>query len=363
MKVPDLFKVRKYSLTSQFLVSFTLIAVIVVSSYISVDLIGYRVVALVLLMAVSILAMFFDIFPVVTTAVLSAFIWNYFFIPPTFTLHIGTPEDALMFLMYFLVALINTVLTIKIREFEKKSRDKEEKEKTIRLYNTLLNSLSHELRTPISTIIGAIDTIRENDQRLSTENRNELYNEIEVAQFRLNRQVENLLNMSRLEAGVLRPKSDWCDVNELIYIVIDSNKRTPSTHKIVFDPNEDLPLFKIDRGLVEQVLLNIFHNALQYTPEGSSVKFEVEQDGRNCRFILSDSGKGFSEDEAQSIFDKFYRIPNSAPGGTGLGLSIARGFTEALNGKIQVQNSESGGARFIVEIPAETSSLNALKNE
>lgn len=362
-KSSDLYQVRKYSLALQFLVSFTLISVIAVSSYFSVELIGYRVVALIMLMAVSILAMLFDIFPVLVTAVLSAFAWNYFFIPPTFTLHIGTPEDALMFLMYFIIALINAVLTIKIREYEKKSRDKEEREITIGLYNTLLNSLSHELRTPISTIIGAIDTIRENDLRLSPENKNELYEEIEVAQLRLNRQVENLLNMSRLEAGVLRPKKDWCDVNELIYSVIKSNKRTPSKHQIEFEPNENLPLFKLDWGLVEQVLLNIFHNALQYTPEGSKIKIEVHQNGQYCRFIISDNGPGFSQEEIRSLFDKFYRIPNSAPGGTGLGLSIAKGFTEALNGTIAVENIETGGAKFTVEIPAETSSINSLKNE
>ncbi|MBI1221870.1 MAG: DUF4118 domain-containing protein [Bacteroidetes bacterium] len=208
-----LFKVRKYSITSQFAVSLGLITVIAVSSYFSVDVIGYRVVALILLMAVSLLAMLFDIFPVLVTAVLSALVWNYFFIPPTFTFHVGTPEDLLMFLMYFIIALINVVLTKEIREYEKKSRDKEEREKAIRLYNTVLNSLSHELRTPLSTIIGAVDTIRDNEGRLSRESRDVLYDEIEVAQSRLNRQVENLLNMSRLEAGVLQPHYDWCDVN------------------------------------------------------------------------------------------------------------------------------------------------------
>ena len=171
-------------------------------SYFSVEFIGYRIVALILLLVVSLLAMLIDIFPVLVTALLSALIWNFFFIPPTFTFHIGTPEDALMFLMYFVIAMINAVLTFKIREFERKARDKEEKEKSIKLYNILLNSLSHELRTPIATIIGAIDTIKDNETKLSNNNKKELYSEIEIASFRLNRQVENLLNMSRLEAGI-----------------------------------------------------------------------------------------------------------------------------------------------------------------
>jgi two-component system sensor histidine kinase KdpD len=110
------------------------------------DYTGYRVVALILLLAVSILAMLFDILPVLFTALSSALIWNFFFIPPIFNFHVGTPEDVLM---YFVVALINAVLTFKIRQIEKKTSDEENREKTIMLYNTLLNSLSHELRTPI----------------------------------------------------------------------------------------------------------------------------------------------------------------------------------------------------------------------
>jgi two-component system sensor histidine kinase KdpD len=139
-----------------------------------------------LLLVVSLNAILFDIFPVMLSALLSALIWNFFFIPPTMNFHIGTPEDGLMFLMYFVIASINAVLTYKIREVERKKRDDEEKAKALKLYNTLLNSLSHELRTPISTIIGAIDTVKDNQTKLSDSNRNELYSEIEIAGFRLN---------------------------------------------------------------------------------------------------------------------------------------------------------------------------------
>src|SRR5690606_19001108 len=179
--------------------------------------------------------MLFDILPVLVTAVSSALIWNFFFIPPTFNLFISTPEDVLMFLMYFVIALINAVLTFKIRSVEKKARDKEKREKTIQLYNTMLNSLSHELRTPISAIIGAVDTIKENNVKLSNSNKNELIDEIEIAGLRLNRQVENLLNMSRLEAGVLDLNPDWCDLHELIHNVIKNNEPDSKLHIINFN--------------------------------------------------------------------------------------------------------------------------------
>ncbi|NTW32317.1 MAG: DUF4118 domain-containing protein, partial [Bacteroidetes bacterium] len=120
-----------------------LIVAVSIACFFTADFIGYKVVALLLLVVVSLLAMVFDILPVLLAALLSALIWNFFFIPPLFTFHIADTEDALMFLMYFVIALVNAVLTFKIREAEKKARDKEEKENTIKLYNTLLNSLSH----------------------------------------------------------------------------------------------------------------------------------------------------------------------------------------------------------------------------
>lgn len=354
----SLFKKIKYSIVNQYLISIMLIALTSIVSYFFVDFIGHRVVALILLLVVSISAMLFDIFAVLLTALLSALIWNFFFIPPTITFHIGTPEDALMFLMYFVVALINAVLTFKIREFEQKARSEEEKEKSIKLYNTLLNSLSHELRTPISTIIGAIDTIKHNETKLSDKNQKELFSEIEIASFRLNRQVENLLSMSRLNAGILKPNLDWCDMNELIFAVIQENEDEAANHIIDFEPNEDTPLFKTDQGLVEQILQNILHNALQYTAEKTLIKIEVHSTDHSCKISISDTGTGFPEDEIGLVFDKFYRLSRSATGGTGLGLSIAKGFTEALGGKIYLENLITGGAKFSIEIPAETASIN-----
>lgn len=294
---------------------------------------------------------------------MSAVILNFFFFPPILTFYIGTPEDGLTFLMYFVIALINAALTYKIREFERKARDEEEKAKAIKLYNTLLNSLSHELRTPISTIIGAIDTIKDNQTKLSDITKNELYAEIEVASLRLNRQVENLLNMSRLEAGFIQPQKDWCDINELIFSIIKAEKDEAQKHKIEFTANESLPLFKLDSGLLEQVLHNIIHNALQYTPENSTISIETTFNDTHCIIYVSDRGKGFPANEIDLVFDKFYRLNNTSVGGTGLGLSIVKGFTEVMGGTIHLENIAGGGAKFTIKIPGELSLSNTLENE
>lgn len=340
-----------------------LIVLTAVLCFFSVEFIGYRAVALILLVVVSINAILFDIFPVLLSALLSALIWNFFFIPPIFTWHIGTPEDGLMFLMYFVIASINAVLTYKIREVERKERDEQEKSKAIKLYNTLLNSLSHELRTPISTIIGAIDTIKDNQTKLSDSNRYKLYTEIEIASNRLNRQVENLLSMSRLEAGFIQPKKDWCDLNELVFTTIKDSKDEANNHKIEFNPNENLPLFKLDSGLTEQILYNLIHNAIQHTPENSTIKIEVGNNETNCIIEISDNGKGFPQNEIDLVFDKFYRLNNTSTGGTGLGLSIVKGFAEAMSGQVRLENLLQGGAKFTIEIPCEFSINTDLENE
>lgn len=357
MKLPD---TRKLPAALQYSFGAGLVIAVAGVCYYVQPFIGYKVVALLLLVTVSVLAMLFERLPVLVSAVLSAVVWNYFFIPPVFTFHIETAEDTLMFLLYFVVALVNTVLSFRIRAAEKKARDREEKETTIKLYNTLLNSLSHELRTPIATIVGAVDTIKEN-KTLSAEHRNELLSEIDTASLRLNRQVENLLNMSRLESGMLKVRNDWCDVNELAAGVIQKNtadNRSP----VVFKPGSNLPLFWLDAGLLEQILQNLIHNALQYTPPESSIVLETMFSNERCVISVTDNGPGFPPQETEAVFGKFYRLANAKPGGSGLGLSIAKGFAEAMNGQLTLEDNHPG-AKFRLAINTQTSFLNNLKHE
>ena len=321
--------------------------------YLTVDIIGYHVVALILLLAVSLLAMFFDILPILLVAVLSALIWNFLFIQPQGTFKITTPEDALLFLMYFVIAVMNAVFTSRIRKLEAAARQKKEREKTLQLYNTLINSLSHELKTPISTIIGAVDTLKLDSGRLGQEQRKELVSEIAIAGQRLHEQVGNLLSMSRLESDFFKLQLDWYDLNELVHRVIRKNLPDAAKHSVHFSERE-LPLFRVDGALIEQILDNILHNALQYTPMGSTVEISVEPVGEGLELRIRDNGPGFPEDKLEKVFEKFYRLPKTAAGGTGLGLSIARGFAQAHHGDIRLENSPSGGAVFRVYIPAET---------
>jgi len=355
--------INKKPRTKQYLISISLIFFVSGICFLLSDYIGYRTVAFVLLVVVSFIAMFFDIFPVLLASLLSALIWNYFFIPPRFTLHISDTQDMLMFLMYFIIAMVNAVLTYKIRQIEKLAQKKEEKQNTLKLYNTLLNSLSHELRTPIATIIGATDNLQTNNNKLSEENKTVLVNEISKASIRLNRHVENLLNMSRLESGVIQLKKDWCDVNELVHSVLNEIQVDIKNHTFVVDIKENFPLFKIDFGIMQQVVHNLIYNAALYTSENSIISINVKNNENNLILIIEDNGTGFPEGEIKNVFEKFYRFKNNHTGGTGLGLSIVKGFVEAHNGKIILENKKEGGARFTITIPAETSYISNLKNE
>lgn len=351
---------RTLSLPAQLSICVATVGVAALACAFLPGVVGYRTVALLLLLAVSILAMLFDTAPVLTASVLSALVWNFFFIPPVFTFHIGSTEDVLMFLLYFVVALVNAVLNLRIRKADRRERDREQQERSLALYTTLFNSLSHELRTPIAAIVGSVDTLQQNAQLDNTQ-RAELLGTIEDAGTRLERQVKNLLNMQRLESAMLLPKPDWCDVNETIGDVL--HRSNVSGHAVLFAPDPALPLFKLDGGLLEQVLHNLLHNALVYTPNGCTITIiATHADGR-CRITVSDDGPGIPEGEWGRVFDKFHRLPNTARGGSGLGLSIVKGFVEAMGGTVRLEANTPRGARFAIDLPAETSFLNNLKHD
>lgn len=327
------------------------------------DLIGYRVVAFMLLVAVSVLAMFLDIVPLLLAAVLSALCFDFLFIPPRFTFTVGSTEDSLLLLMYFVIALIHAVLTFKIRKMQQQILKKEEKEMEARLYTTLFNSLSHELRTPITTILGSTDNLLSDAQHLSEENKKVLLTEIATASMRLNRQVENLLNMSRLESGSLKLKKDWCDVRELVYTSLQSFDTSLNEHTMTVYIPDNIPLVKLDFGLMQQVLHNLISNAIHHTPAGTGIVLQASFEGDKLVVTLADSGRGFPEDAIDKVFNKFYRLQGTNTGGTGLGLSIVKGFVEAHGGTITLKNLPLSGALFTIEIPTEVSYINNLKNE
>jgi two-component system sensor histidine kinase KdpD len=221
-----------------------------------------------------------------------------------------------------------------------------------RLYKTLFNSISHELRTPISAIISASESLGGVATDRQDAVRKALNDEIHIAAERLNRLVENLLDMTRLESGRIQPRQDWCDVQDLVSSSVRKLGSELDHHVVAVDIPDDMPLVRLDFGLIEQAITNLIHNAVLYTPHGSRIRILARLADEQLELRVEDNGPGFPPEVLPKIFEKFYRVPGTGSGGSGLGLSIVRGFVGAHGGSVHVENVEGGGARFILRLPA-----------
>ncbi len=227
-------------------------------------------------------------------------------------------------------------------------------EESERLYKTLFNSISHEIRTPIAAILGASENLEQAAAAGKPPLAHELLGEIHVAAERLDRLVGNLLNMARLESGRVQPKPDWSDVQDLIGSSLKTLKKELGGREVRVEVSPVVPLLKIDFALIEQVLVNIIHNMAEYTPAGTPIEVQAIMEGNDCIIALADHGPGIPPAELKKIFDKFYRLPGSKTGGIGLGLSIAKGFVEAHKGTLVAENRRDGtGLRFLIRLPVE----------
>lgn len=223
---------------------------------------------------------------------------------------------------------------------------------TEKLQTALLNSISHDLRTPLASITGALSSLRLSDDWLDPETRAELVeNAFEEAQ-RLNRLVANLLDMTRLESGTLRIALQPCDIEDVIASALDAISARLETHPVSIDAAPGLPLVPLDYVLIQQVLVNLLENAAKYSPEDGQIVVRAAQQGDQIRVDVVDSGAGIPEEDLQRVFEKFYRVKRfEHVVGTGLGLSICKGIVEVHGGKIWVENSPAGGSVFSFTLP------------
>ena len=220
------------------------------------------------------------------------------------------------------------------------------------LYNTLLNSISHELRTPIATITGAASSLNDDHTLANPEMRNLLIQDIRDSADRLNRLVENLLDMSRLESGRLKLKLEWCDAGDIIGVAVKQMGKRVGKRSLIIQHEPDTPLVQMDFVLIEQVLINLLDNACIYTPSNASIEIHTQMMPGKLAITITDYGPGIPVESLEHIFEKFYRIPGSFSGGTGLGLSVSRGVVEAHGGQLTAENVPGAGARFTILLPA-----------
>jgi two-component system sensor histidine kinase KdpD len=322
------------------------------------SLIGYGAIALVYVLGVLIAGTILDIGPVLLVAALSGLCWNFLFIPPLFTFHIAKLEDALTFATYFIVALTVGGLTARLRAREHIAAQVQVAQESERLRKTLLDCVSHELKTPLAAIAGASQELSRLIHNSDAAIVEQLAQEIRAGSVRLNRVIDNLLDMNRLESGVVRPRLEWCDVHELVQSAISSESEAINGREVTLDVPETLPLALLDHMLIEQAVAKLLANAATYTT--SPVEVAANCANGTLHISVSDRGPGFSSGSAQQLFDKFYRGERRKTGGLGLGLSIARGFAEAHGGTVTATNRDGGGAQFTISLPVKLADAKAV---
>jgi len=232
-------------------------------------------------------------------------------------------------------------------------RDAEQQAKLVseseRLSKTLLNSISHEIRTPIAAIRSAVSNLAEVEGSGGLQRA--MISEIQEATQRLNRLVGNLLNMTRLETGHVKPNLDWCDVADLVQVTLKEIEHDLVTHDVTVEMAPGLPLVKMDFVLMQQVLGNLLLNAAIHTPPGTPLEVGASVQTGELVLTVADRGPGLPPEALALIFEKFYRAAAAPAGGTGLGLAIVKGFVEAQGGHVKAENRPGGGAVFSVRLP------------
>src|SRR5262245_27066857 len=231
-----------------------------------------------------------------------------------------------------------------------KARLSEERE---RLRSSMLTSVSHDLRTPLASIIGALSSLRSYRERYDRETRDELLQTALSEAERLDRFVSNLLDMTRLDAGAIVPKREPIDAGDLVSTALRRAGPLLKDKVVTTSVAPDLPPLSLDFVLAEQVLFNLLDNAGKYSPTGGRIEIEVKQVGERIEFVVRDEGPGIPPEALDKLFGKFYRAEGDRRrAGTGLGLAIAKGFVEAQGGTITARNrSDRSGAEFTISYP------------
>ncbi|HEY7362974.1 MAG TPA: sensor histidine kinase KdpD, partial [Methylomirabilota bacterium] len=246
-------------------------------------------------------------------------------------------------------------LAIERANLADEARDAHVRIESERLRNSLLSSVSHDLRTPLTTITGAITAILEDGARLDAPTRRELLESAREEAERLNRLVQNLLEMTRLESGALQLHKEWHPLEEVIGAALSRLGKRLADRRVTTRVPPDLPLVPIDDVLIEQVLVNLLDNAVKYTPPGSPITIIATGTDRAVTVEVADRGPGLPPGDEDKVFEKFYRGQPAVGRGAGLGLAICHGIVRAHNGRIWAQNLPEGGVAFLFTLPlAET---------
>jgi len=297
------------------------------------------------LLAVVIAAIRWGQGPAILTSILSVLAFDFFLVPPYLTLGVADLQYIFTFIAFLIVGVVVSTLASKTRE-------QVIQRQTEKLQSALLNSISHDLRTPLVSITGALTALLDNDSSLDDMTRKELLGIAFEEADRLNRLVGNLLDMTRMEAGALRISRKPCELRDVLGTSLEQLKEKIGSRNINIDIPRDFPEIPMDFTFMMKVFFNLIDNALKYSSADTPIVIKAASLKDKVMIEIKDQGIGIPRGDLKRIFEKFYRVERPRKiSGTGLGLSICKGIIEAHGGEIAAQNNPDKGATFTITIP------------
>ena len=364
----------------------------VAASIIVLKLLGEHInattVSLVLLLNVLFIATRWGSLPALTASVLALLCFNFFFLPPFGTFKIAARDNWIAAVVFLITAVTAGQLSARAkrraeeaevgkREIERlyaELRDAFERashtealRQSEKLKSALLDAVTHDLRTPLTSIKASITTLLDEvrgrtngEQRtsLDADSRLEMMEVIDEESDRLNHFIGGLIELARIEAGELQLRRRWGAVDEIVSAALLRAEPVTREHRIELDIENELPVVRVDERAVSEVVYTLVDNAAKYSPPGSTIRIAARRAGDELiEMAVEDRGAGVPAELRERVFDKFFRatrdgdVKTPAPAGTGMGLAIARGIIEAHHGKIWIESGRTGGTRAVFTLP------------
>jgi two-component system sensor histidine kinase KdpD len=283
-------------------------------------------------------------------ALLSAGAIDFFFTQPYYSLEIADPRLILTLIVFLIVAYVIADLTERVRAAAVAAAEREIEVRNERLRSALLSSVSHDLHTPLSVVVGAASALLEREGQLPADRRREYLVTIADETARLSRLVRHLVDATALESGAVRARKEWMLLEEIVGVALSRVERALDARPVEVRIDPDASVITADATLLEQVFLNLLENAAKHTPPRTPVAISARRVDEGVEVAVSDSGEGVPLGLEERIFEKFERAERSR-GGMGLGLTICRGIVAAHGGRMWCEKAEGGGATFRFVLP------------
>jgi K+-sensing histidine kinase KdpD len=304
-------------------------------------------VTIIYLIAVMFAAIHGGFAPALATAVAATGAAAFFFYAPIYDFRVYNPIHLIDLVLFLVVA----VVTGKLGADARKARIREQADA---LREALIGSVSHELRSPLSSVLGAASILARAPEVKASTRLLPLVQGIEEEADRLNGHIQNLLDSTRISSAGITPSNEWVDPGDIVNAALDRKQRLLTGHRLRVAIEDDLPLVHVDPGLIERALGHLIENAVKYSPPDSLIEVTAERRGEEVRLAVRDNGVGLLREEQERIWERFYRSPRlrERVGGSGLGLWIAQALVAACNGRAEASSAGAGrGSTLALRLP------------